>query len=798
MIATELITDLSALEPLETEWDELAAVAQLPMMSPACVLAWWAHLAPATSLPRVVVARENGRLVGLAPFYVDPAARRGRLDLRLPGIELAGRLAPLASAGRETEVADATARVLADSGPSADILALEGLPASMSWASALRAGWPGRMRPLSSSYSVHSCPIVSLQDESYSAWLASKSSNFRSQMRRLGRQFAAAGGTTRSSTADTLAADVDVFMDLHASRWEGRGESHLLTERDAIAATLVQIGLRLVGSQRFRLRLLEIGGKPISAQLFLAAGGRVLYVNGGWDERFAHLKPSMVGILGMVEEAFERGELVPGSRSRRPALQGAFRRSRRAGDVDGHAAAQGAASVDVRSCTANDHRDCSATHSQAQRVRRSAPALQTDTRPDASRTADHMNRDRLEQRPWPHVIVLDPFTAGLAVARRMMRLGARVTMLLEPSDPWAARSRHVETVIAPFADGQAWLRELRRIATCEDQAVVLPATDRSCELLLRSSELLPDNLLAFERSGHAHLALMDKGQADGIARSAGVAVPWTARVDSIDELETVAAGAPWPCVVKPVFSHEWRERYGQARVFIASDEREASGLLSRPLQDGVGMLLCQYVPGGDDDVEEAIVVRLADGSYPVSFGCRKLRQNPPGFGATALGEALPLPETTAIARRVLDQAGFVGVAGVETKRDAQTGERWFLEVNVRIPGQWGLGDTCGVQATTRLVDTLTGRPMGPQPPLRRGVRIVVPDADAPVVWQALKATPPKKRPSFLFRIALSYRQTRNFGLLDLRDPGPGLNFVAMLARRRLAGLIAGARRLAGH
>jgi CelD/BcsL family acetyltransferase involved in cellulose biosynthesis len=308
VLATELITELSGLRALEAEWDELAVAGQLPLMSPACVLAWWRHLAPATAQPRIVAVREGERLVGLAPFYVDPAARRGRLDIRLPGIELAGRLAPLAIEGRESEVASEIGRTLAGSEPRADLVALEGSPASMTWASALRTSWPGLMRPLSSRYSVHSCPTVSLHDDSYQAWLAGKSANFRSQMRRLGRQFAAAGGMTRSCTADTLASDVDAFMRLHASRWERRGESHLLAIGDAIAATLVDMGARLLESERFRLRLLEIDGEPISAQLFIAAGGRALYVNGGWDERFARFKPPMIGILGMIEEAFERGE----------------------------------------------------------------------------------------------------------------------------------------------------------------------------------------------------------------------------------------------------------------------------------------------------------------------------------------------------------------------------------------------------------------------------------------------------------------------------------------------------------
>ncbi|HEV7937924.1 MAG TPA: GNAT family N-acetyltransferase [Solirubrobacteraceae bacterium] len=308
MLTTELLTDLSALRPLCAEWDELSLAAQMPMMSSACVLAWWTHMAPETALPRIVAARDGERLVGLAPFYVDPAVRRGRLDLRLPGIELAARLAPLAVEGRESEVTDALTRALSNSHPRADVLALEGSPISMTWASALRASWPGHLRPLSNSYSIHSCPIVSLQEESHAAWLASKSSNFRSQMRRLGRQFAAAGGMRRSSTLDTLATDVDIFMRLHASRWEGRGESHLLTKRDATVAALVDIGVKLVESGQFRMRLLEVDGEPISAQLFLATGGRVLYVNGGWDERFARLKPPMVGILDMIEEAFERGE----------------------------------------------------------------------------------------------------------------------------------------------------------------------------------------------------------------------------------------------------------------------------------------------------------------------------------------------------------------------------------------------------------------------------------------------------------------------------------------------------------
>jgi CelD/BcsL family acetyltransferase involved in cellulose biosynthesis len=139
--------------------------------------------------------------------------------------------------------------------------------------------------------------------------LSAKSWNFRREMRRLRRQFVAAGGTTRSSTLETLQSDVDVFVRLHASRWEGRGGSHFVGLGAGLAAVLNDFGQTLLNKEgRFRLRLLEVEAEPISAQLFLAAGDRVLYVNGGWDERFAKLKPSMLGILDVIEDAFERVE----------------------------------------------------------------------------------------------------------------------------------------------------------------------------------------------------------------------------------------------------------------------------------------------------------------------------------------------------------------------------------------------------------------------------------------------------------------------------------------------------------
>lgn len=386
---------------------------------------------------------------------------------------------------------------------------------------------------------------------------------------------------------------------------------------------------------------------------------------------------------------------------------------------------------------------------------------------------------------WPEVVVIDPYSGGLALARAMHRVGASVTIVSERSR-WEGRTRTARWVVAPYdGSGEAWCTALARLANSGELLAAIPCSDRASEALARHAGRLPTSVRRFEVPGSAHLRLMNKGTADGIARRASVRVPWTACVGNESDAAEALGAAPWPCVVKPVLTHEWRERYGAPYAFLVADADAAEQTLARCLRDGVTMLLSQYVPGGDDHVEEAIVVRLADGSYPLQFGCRKLRQYPRGFGATALGESSELPETMAIARRVLDEAGFVGVAGVETKRHAETGQHWFLEVNVRVPAQWGLGDACGVDASRRLIAALIGREMGPQPSLRPAVRFVVPDIDLIVLRECMREVPPAQRPALAVRFLRPWLGAGETGLLNWRDPRPALEWLRLSVSQRL-------------
>ncbi|MEK6277141.1 MAG: GNAT family N-acetyltransferase [Actinomycetota bacterium] len=228
-------------------------------------------------------------------------------ELRLLSGGLASRLGILARPGREQDVAGAIAARLADAKPRPDIFRWEAVDAASQWPVWLSAGWSGGRGHRIRVESERSAPVVHLTQASYDEWLATKSRNFRSQMRRRRRTIEEKGGIFRCADRSTLAADLAEFSRLHSARWEGRGGSGAVNA--GTEAMLEEVGEALIDSGRFRLWMI-IGpdGRAISAQVFLAAGGVVAYWNGGFDEGWGEHSPGVVAILAAVEDAFARND----------------------------------------------------------------------------------------------------------------------------------------------------------------------------------------------------------------------------------------------------------------------------------------------------------------------------------------------------------------------------------------------------------------------------------------------------------------------------------------------------------
>lgn len=374
----------------------------------------------------------------------------------------------------------------------------------------------------------------------------------------------------------------------------------------------------------------------------------------------------------------------------------------------------------------------------------------------------------------PQAILLDPSDNGLAVARGLRRRGVRVRVLSVPAYAWVARTPGVEgvTMPGPLDDPGAWLDRLRRIAH-DGEGVLIAASDGAGELLARERPWIPSALASFESRASAHLELADKESLYALAARTGVRFPRSHTVSSEAELDDAAAATVYPCVLKPAVSYRWRRLFGDRRVILARDAAELRRAARAPLAAGLKLLVTEFIPGPERNLEAAVTLRRADGSLALAYGRRKLRGYPLRFGAGSLQESIEAVETTGLARRLLEAAGYVGVSSVEVKRHAETGELVLIEVNVRIPQSFALGDASGTDASWRLYATLAGLQLPPQPAQIAGVRSIVPSLEVRAAASLLGRRRLSPR-----RLFATYRGVSDVSGLDPRDPGPALSFGA--------------------
>lgn len=303
--SVRVVERIEDLDRYVTGWDGLACAARQPLAAPGWLLAWWQSSAPPGALLRIVLLEDDdGSLVGVAPFFANPG-RFGRWDYRLMGAPITQGRELLSARGWDVALAAALARVLGEVEPAPSIVAFEAIRAGSEWPELVAGSYRSRLRPRVVRRLVQSAPVVTLSAGSFDGWLAGKSANFRQQLRRTRRHLEAAGGRLRTSDAAHLAADVAAFLRLHRARWDWRGGSSLPASMDAL---LVDAGARLVLGDRMRLWIAELDGHAIGAGLFIAGGGEVAYVNGGFDEEHAQLKPTLLVIAAAIEDAFERGD----------------------------------------------------------------------------------------------------------------------------------------------------------------------------------------------------------------------------------------------------------------------------------------------------------------------------------------------------------------------------------------------------------------------------------------------------------------------------------------------------------
>ncbi len=396
-----------------------------------------------------------------------------------------------------------------------------------------------------------------------------------------------------------------------------------------------------------------------------------------------------------------------------------------------------------------------------------------------------------EDLSLPRAIILQPNDGCLTVARTLIRRGVDVHVIANPEYSYVVSSRgvHGEVMPEPMRDPTAWLDALTELGA-DGGGVVLSGSDAATEWLTEHRDRLPASLRSFESSDGVHVDLMDKLRLYQTAASIGIRVPAFHHVRDEAGLRELLPGLRYPRVLKATLGHRAKMLAGFGTVLVTTrtDLIKRAGAL---FEHGIDFMLTDVVPGREHRLEAAVTVRRDDGTYTLEYGRRKIRQWPPDYGVGSLNQAAHVPGTLDISRRLLGHAGYHGIASCETKRNARDGQLYLIEVNVRIPANFGLADACGVEGSWRTYATLAGLPLGPQPEQVDGRKCMIPLREFRASWQRVR-----RRELSIPMVVRSWRGTRDFGVLSVRDPMPT---VALIGRRmgKALGQRRGAHRGAG-
>ena len=283
---------VNVLEELRDEWDELAVQARNPFATWEWISTWWRHFGAGRPL-RVLACRDaGGRLVAIVPAF--ESGRRPMPLLRFIGHDLGDRVGPICAPADVSRTARAVSAALERGVLGASVLIGDQLPAELRWRGLLGATRVGR----------ESSPVLDIDGRDFDGWLASRSRNFREQVRRRERRLAESGLRYRlCEEPDAVEQGLDTLLALHAARWGDRDLAFLprfLPFHRDFARLAAERGW-------LRLWILEVDGRPAAAWEGFRYAGADWYYQAGRDPARERQAVGFVLLAHTVRDAMAAG-----------------------------------------------------------------------------------------------------------------------------------------------------------------------------------------------------------------------------------------------------------------------------------------------------------------------------------------------------------------------------------------------------------------------------------------------------------------------------------------------------------
>jgi CelD/BcsL family acetyltransferase involved in cellulose biosynthesis len=298
-----VVEEAARVEELESLHEEWLALWQrcpgaTPFQSPDWLLPWWKHLGSGELW--VLALRQEGRLTGVAPFFIRTAPGSGRREVLLLGTGISDYLDVLLEPGTERCGTEAILSCLEHHSGRWDLCDFQQLRGESPLLEAqFQPPW------LSELAVQEVCPVLALPGrlDQLPRQLPARMLGKLWYCRRCAEKSSA---RMEAASAERFSDLFEGMLDLHRARWAGQG-----LDGPAGAARLKafhrEAAARFLAAGALRLYGLRLGDRLAATFYGFTHGRRTFFYLAGFEPEFAPLNPATLMIGYAIEQAISEG-----------------------------------------------------------------------------------------------------------------------------------------------------------------------------------------------------------------------------------------------------------------------------------------------------------------------------------------------------------------------------------------------------------------------------------------------------------------------------------------------------------
>lgn len=326
----------------------------------------------------------------------------------------------------------------------------------------------------------------------------------------------------------------------------------------------------------------------------------------------------------------------------------------------------------------------------------------------------------------PPVILLGGNIIAVSVARALGKSGIKCYALGEATSE-VHYSRFCRGIkYTPTIDKETvclnWLLNTGRYLY--KKPVIIPCSDSGLMVIINHRAELEKYFTITEARDEITLAMLDKAETYALAQKFGIPSPLIWHVDSLDDVYKILDQVPYPCLLKPRYSHKFFPLFEGRKLFNIGNREELIKFFKLTQKHQLQMLITELIPINSEGYH-CYYTHIDENGEPL-FHFTKLRprQYPNLYGLGTYNVSNWNPELADVGLKFLQKIGLRGIGTVEFIRDKRDGMLKLIECNPRFTGTTELLPICGLNWPLFVYNRLIGAPLPPMDNYKKGIYII--------------------------------------------------------------------------